>query len=77
MKRMTVIGKILYAFKPKKTNNDILSEAENIINQYICEEEEFAEYSCNNTSGKLILALNVGIIISTVVLAFMLYRIIA
>ena len=75
MKRMTGIGKILYVFRPKKTNNDILSEAENIINQYICEEEEFSDYGYKGT-GRLGLILNIGIIASAVVLAYMLYRLI-
>ncbi|MBQ7900766.1 MAG: hypothetical protein IJ365_02225 [Clostridia bacterium] len=75
MKRMTVIGKILCVFKPKKTNNDILSEAENIINQYICEEEEFSDYGCRD-GNKIGLVLNVAIIASAVVLAFLLYKLI-
>ncbi len=73
MKRMTGIGKILYVFRPKKNNNDILSEAENIINQYIYGEEEFSDYGCKN-NGKVGLVLNVCIIASSVVLAFMLYK---
>ena len=73
MKRMTGIGKILYVFRPKKNNNDILSEAENIINRYICEEEEFSDYGAGNNS-KVGLVLNMCIIASAVVLAFMLYK---
>ena len=72
MKRMTGIGKILYVFRPKKNNNDILTEAENIINRYICEEEEFSDYGSRN--NKVGLVLNMCIIASAVVLAFMLYR---
>ena len=73
MRRMTGIGKILCVFKPKKSNNDILSEAENIINRYICEEEEFSDYGCRNNS-KAAIVLNLCIIASAVVLAYMLYR---
>ena len=73
MRRMTGIGKILCVFKPKKNNNDILSEAENIINRYICEEEEYSDYGCRG-KGKIGLVLNMCIIASAVILAYMLYR---
>ena len=69
MKKMTVIGKLLLVFRPKK--NDILTEAENIVNSYIDVENGLEK---PYTFHKITLAMNTAIIALTVVLAFMLYK---
>ncbi len=69
MKKMTVIGKLLLVFRPKK--NDILTEAENIVNSYIGTEGGLKR---PRAFHKITLAMNTAIIALTVVLAFMLYR---
>ena len=43
MKKNNVLTKILCVFKPKKMPSDILTEAENIINQYISHDVDFIE----------------------------------
>lgn len=73
MKKMTVIEKLLLVLRPKK--NDILTEAENIVNSYIDDENGFAK--SGYTLNKITLAMNIAIIVLTVVLAYMLYRILA
>ena len=73
MKKMTVIEKLLLVLRPKK--NDILTEAENIVNSYIDDENGFEK--SGYTLNKITLALNIAIIVMTVVLAYMLYRILA
>lgn len=73
MKKMTVIEKLLLVLRPKK--NDILTEAENIVNSYIDDENGFEK--SGYTLNKITLAMNIAIIVLTVVLAYMLYRILA
>ncbi len=70
MKKMTVIEKLLLVFRPKK--NDILTEAENIVNSYIDGEDGFEKPA--HTLNKITLAMNIAIIGLTVVLAYMLYK---
>ncbi len=70
MKKMTVIERLLSALRPKK--NDIITEAENIINNYIDDEESYCgpHYKLKKVS----LALNGAIVGLSVVLAFLMYR---
>jgi hypothetical protein len=75
MKKMTVIEKILCVFKPKKTTTDILSEAENIINQYISDDNNFEYLGNDRKKSKANLALNLAIVISLVVLAFLSFKV--
>lgn len=75
MKKMTVIEKILCVFKPKKTTTDILSEAENIINQYISDDNNFEYLGNDKKKSKANLALNLAIVISLVVLAFLSFKV--
>ena len=72
MKKRTVIGKLLLVFRPKK--NDILSEAENIINNYIYNEEGCTQPLKKRNFGLINLVMNTAIIALSVVLAYMLYR---
>ena len=74
MRKRTVIGKLLCVFKPKK--NDILSEAENIINNYICNQDDCLQPPVKTPLGKINFVMNIAIIALTVVLAYMLYRLI-
>lgn len=71
MKKMTVIERLLSALKPKK--NDIITEAENIINNYIDDEENFCEPQ--DKLKKISLALNGAIVGLSVLLAFLMFRI--
>lgn len=75
MKKITVIEKILCVFKPKRTTTDILSEAENIINQYISDDNNFEYMGNNRKKSKANLALNFAIVASFVVLAFLAFKV--
>lgn len=76
MKKMTVIEKILCVFKPKKTSNDILSEAENIINQYISDDNNFEYLGNDKKSSRINFVLNFSIVASLVVLAYLAFKVI-
>ena len=76
MKKMTVIEKILCVFKPKKTSTDILSEAENIINQYISDDNNFEYLGNDKKSSRINFILNFSIVASLVVLAYLAFKVI-
>lgn len=72
IKKITVLERILCVFKPKKSH-DILTEAENIINQYINKDMDFVR---EKSQSKLGTALNIAIICSALVLAYLVFVII-
>ena len=76
MKKMTVIEKILCVFKPKKTSTDILSEAENIINQYISDDNNFEYLGNDKKNSRINFILNFSIVASLVVLAYLAFKVI-
>lgn len=68
MKKNNVISKILCVFKPKKMPSDILTEAENIINQYISHDVDFIEK--NNTAKKPAVIFNIIVIASLAIIGY-------
>ena len=71
MKKRTVLQKIFCVFKPRR--NDILTEAESIINNYICQCEYDEPPTKRSYLGIINMIMNTAIILLTVVLSFMLY----
>ena len=72
MKKNTVLSKILCVFKPKKTPTDILTEAENIINQYISHDIDFIRPGYENRKKRKII--NALIIFSLAVIGLIILK---
>lgn len=72
MKKNNVISKILCVFKPKKMPSDILTEAENIINQYISHDVDFIEK--NNAQKKPSAIFNILVIVSLAVIGYIVLK---
>ena len=71
MKKRTVFQKIFCVFKPRK--NDILTEAESIIDNYIYKYEETDHPNDKSSLGVINMVMNIAIIVLSVVLSYMLY----
>lgn len=71
MKKLTVFQKILCVFKPRK--NDILTEAESIIDNYIYRYEDIDQPKEKPSLGIINMVMNVAIIVLSVILTYMLY----
>lgn len=73
MKKRTVFQKIFCVFKPRR--NDILTEAESIINNYICRCGQDEQEDKKSYLGIINMVMNTAIILLTVVLSYMLYMV--
>ena len=71
MKKRTVLQKIFCVFKPRK--NDIITEAESIIDNYIYKYEETDPPNNKSSLGVINMVMNIAIIVLSVVLSYMLY----
>jgi hypothetical protein len=71
LKKRTVFQKIFCVFKPRK--NDILTEAESIIDNYIYKYEETYHPNDKSSLGVINMVMNAAIIVLSVVLSYMLY----
>lgn len=74
MKKNSVFDRLFCVFKPKKTHCDILSEAEKIINQYISEDNDF-DYIAEDGSTRIGTALNIALIVSALILAYLMFKV--
>ena len=74
MKKNSVFDRLFCVFKPKKTSCDILSEAEKIINQYISDDNDF-DYVANNAGAPIGTALNIALIVSALILAYLMFKV--
>lgn len=68
MKKNNVLNKILCVFKPKKTPSDILTEAENIINQYISNDIDFIHSDCTGRKKSRVVNTLIILILGGVIL---------
>ena len=71
MKKRTVFQKIFCVFRPRR--NDIITEAESIIDNYIFKYEESEQQTGKSSLSVINLVMNITIIVLTVVLSYMLY----
>ena len=71
MKKRTVLQKIFCVFKPRK--NDIITEAESIIDNYIYKYEETDPPNNKSSLNVINMVMNIAIIVLSVVLSYMLY----
>lgn len=71
MKKRTVLQKIFCVFKPRK--NDIITEAESIIDNYIYKYEGTDSPNNKSSLGVINMVMNIAIIVLSVVLSYMLY----
>lgn len=74
MKKNSVFDRLFCVFKPKKTPCDILSEAEKIIEQYISDDNDF-DYITENGTARIGAALNIALIVSALILAYLMFKV--